>query len=482
MTLFHILVFSGFAAITGLFLPPRWRPALLLAASVLAVYWMQPGLPVRGLDFWLPTASLMLTVLVWAVTQAHPLRAVEPPRRTLQAALLVAGVVLLVGLTRYIDPLCCLTPNRPPELTRVIFALGIGAVLASLPALRVPVVRYLPAALTVLLIALFVILKYEPLAGLSSAGLRNLTGQDTALASPLDLAWLGYSYLAFRLIHALRDYQSGRLPQFGLGEFTTYALFFPAYTAGPIDRSQRFVTDLRQTASAISRAERIENLAQGAWRILWGVFKKFALADSLALIALNPQNAAQVTTGIWAWALLYAYALRIYLDFSGYTDIAIGIARLVGIRLPENFNKPYLRTNLTNFWNSWHITLTQWFRAYVFNPLTRLLKTRPDPLPNWAIILLSQMSLMLLIGLWHGITWNFVLWGLWHGAGLFVHNRWSDWIRPRLPDLSARPALSRALSFSGWLLTFHFVALGWVWFALPAPGLALDTFGHLLGF
>jgi alginate O-acetyltransferase complex protein AlgI len=212
------------------------------------------------------------------------------------------------------------------------------------------------------------------------------------------------------------------------------------------------------------------------------LFKKFALADSLALISLNPQNAAQVVSTAWLWVLLFGYSLRIYLDFSGYTDIAIGLGNLMGFRLPENFDRPYLKTNLTAFWNSWHMTLALWFRAYLFNPLTRALRMRPEKLPPWLIILVGQTITMALIGLWHGVTWNFLIWGLWHGAGLFIHNRWSDWMRPRSALIEARPALARILKFSGWMLTFLFVTLGWVWFALPDLPLAWQVFQKLAGY
>jgi D-alanyl-lipoteichoic acid acyltransferase DltB (MBOAT superfamily) len=216
------------------------------------------------------------------------------------------------------------------------------------------------------------------------------------------------------------------------------------------------------------------------WRILVGIFKKFALADSLALLALNGQNAAQVASTGWTWLLLYAFALRIYFDFSGYTDIALGLGRLAGITLPENFSAPYLKTNLTAFWNSWHITLAQWFRAYVFNPFTRALRARR--LPIAAIILAGQLLTMLLIGLWHGFTLNFALWGLWHGAGLFLHNRWADWSRGRpLKGVERRP-IQPLLKFGGWFLTFHYVVLGWVWFALPEFEQAVGVFKVMFGF
>jgi D-alanyl-lipoteichoic acid acyltransferase DltB (MBOAT superfamily) len=186
-----------------------------------------------------------------------------------------------------------------------------------------------------------------------------------------------------------------------------------------------------------------ETLLDGGQRILLGVFKKFVLADSLAIIALNSQNSMQTAPGVWAWVLLYAYTLRIFFDFAGYTDIALGMGRWLGIHLPENFASPYFKTNLTAFWNSWHITLAQWFRAYFFNPATRALRSSPTKLPVWLVILVGQAGTMLLIGLWHGVTWNFVAWGLWHAIGLFAHNRWSDWARPIMNNLDQRPSLRR---------------------------------------
>jgi alginate O-acetyltransferase complex protein AlgI len=154
---------------------------------------------------------------------------------------------------------------------------------------------------------------------------------------------------------------------------------------------------------------------------------------------------------------------------------------LMGIKLPENFDRPYLKENLTSFWNSWHITLAQWFRAYFFFPLTRALRSRPQKLPVWAIVFSGQMATMVLIGLWHGVSWNFVAWGAWHGAGLFLHNRWSDWMRPHMASLEGRPRLRAFFGLGGSLLTFHYVVLGWVWFALPQISLSLQVFNKLFG-
>lgn len=489
MTLTHILAFFVFALITGQVVPARFRTTLILFGSVLGVYWMQPSTPVRNLDFWLPTVSIVLVVLVWAITR--PVNSEEQTarllqRRSLAAGLLILGAVLTISLTRYVEPLCCLTPTRPPGLLQVALALGIGGVAAAIPA-RVKAPRQsLSCFFFILLVALLVILKSEALSRTASALLRGMTGQQPGLASALDLPWLGFSYLSFRLLHVLRDYQAGKLPAYSLGEFASYALFFPAYTAGPIDRSQHFIVELQQDCAETAGGRTWlcgsgSDLAAGTQRILWGVFKKFAVADTLAIIALSPQNAVQVQSTLWAWVLLYAYALRIYFDFSGYTDIALGLARLMGIRLPENFDRPYLRQNLTSFWNGWHITLTQWIRMYFFNPFTRFLRTGSRALPAWAVILAAQMGTMLLIGLWHGITWNFAIWGAWHGLGLFIHNRWLNYMRSQGAFLQAAPRLQRVLNLGSWFLTFHYVTLGWIWFALPDTDTALKVLANLFG-
>src|SRR5262249_51923122 len=155
------------------------------------------------------------------------------------------------------------------------------------------------------------------------------------------------------------------------------------------------------------------------------------LADMLAVISISNPLVPLTRTPLWLWVFLYAFAFRIYFDFSGYTDMALGMGRLLGIHLPENFAAPYLKPNLTQFWNSWHISLTQWFRAYVFNPLTRALRASRIRFPDWLTILTAQTCTMALIGLWHGITLGYLLWGLWHAAGLFIHNRWTALVRGR---------------------------------------------------
>jgi len=488
MTLTQILVFSAISFFAGWLLPIRWRVLGLMSASLVAVFWLQPSTPIRNLDFWLPVASIVLTVFVWSVTQSKQNKNIVSTR---SASLIIIGVVFLIGLTRYVEPICCLTASRPPSILKISTALGLSFVGASIAYWFSRKVRFAAGATIILILALFIILKTEPLTLLASTMLREWAGQSGDLASAMDIPWLGFSYLAFRLIHTLRDHQLGKLPPYTLGEFVSYAIFFPTYTAGPIDRSQRFIQELSHPTTTMdadktpdnnktgitTRASlEINNIGWGGYRIIWGIFKKFVLADSLALIALSSQNALQVSSSGWMWILLYAYALRIYFDFSGYTDIALGLGRLLGFKLPENFNHPYLKRNLTTFWNSWHITLAQWFRAYFFNPITRSMRSRKRQLPAWAMIIIAQLSTMLLIGLWHGVTWNFAIWGLWHGVGLFVHNRWTNWSRPWLASMDSHPILMKFSNFTSWFVTINYVVLGWVWFALPDPELALKVF------
>jgi D-alanyl-lipoteichoic acid acyltransferase DltB (MBOAT superfamily) len=254
-------------------------------------------------------------------------------------------------------------------------------------------------------------------------------------------------------------------------------IFFPSFTAGPIDRIERFVNELRTPLPLAN-----EDWIDAGTRLFVGLFKKFVIANLLAIISLNDILVSQVKSAGWMWVFLYAYALQIYFDFSGYTDIAIGISRLMGIRLPENFNAPYLKSNLTQFWNSWHMSLTQWFRAYYFNPITRVLRSTKKPLPVWTIIFITQISTMVLIGLWHGVTTGFVIWGLWHGVGLFIQNRWSDLIRSRVPTWVQTRGGQLATNAFGVFITFNFVALGWLFFTLSSPAIAWLALQKLFGF
>ncbi len=484
--LIAIAVFGAAALVYAGLLPAKWRTWTLLIASVVAIYWLQPPLPIRFSDYILPTFTLGLAVISWWFTRqpADPGQAATLKQDRLTLGL-IAALVIGLAFMRYVDAGYQLTASRPPAPLAVLialfflFTLGL-ALIRLLGAGDERRQRALLTGLIVFIVALFVILKTESLATEASRFWRSLTGQDTTLASPVDLAWLGFSFVAFRLIHTLRDRQTGILPVLSLREYVTYVIFFPAYTAGPIDRAERFAGDFR--ALPALRGLDPARFGPGLWRITIGILKKFIIADTLAQgLALNADNAAQAQSTIGLWVLLYGYAIRLYLDFAGYTDIAIGIGLLYGFRLPENFDRPYLRTNITAFWQSWHITLSTWVRFYVFSPLSRwMLARRRRPSPT-AIVLIAQLATMIVIGLWHGITWNFFLWGLWHGLGLFAHKQWSDRTRKWYRRLGEYPWRKRAWIGLTWFLTFNYVVLGWVWFALPSVELSLRTFANLFG-
>ena len=445
-----------------------------------AVYWLQPPLPIRFLDFELPTITLLVTLTVWLFVRDNTTR-----QFSLQERLAIGGVlltILLMAAMRYFQPAYRLTASRPPQIELVIIGLLVwGFIVGGL--WLVFSQRSLPSALNgvlLVIIGLFFIFKTEPIAIELSSLLRSQTGQDTSLAKMSELSWLGFSYIAFRLIHTIRDKQAGRLPVLALHEFMTYVVFFPSLIAGPIDRAERFSKDFR----ALSTIQAIDphRFMIGAGRITVGIFKKFVIADLLAQgIALNAANANETTSTLFLWVLLYGYALRLFFDFSGYSDIAIGIGMLFGITLPENFNRPYLKTNIATFWQNWHITLSNWARFYIFTPLSRALLMRKPRPSNTVIVLLTQVSTMIIIGLWHGISWNFLIWGLWHGAGLFVHKLWSDRTRAWHLRIRNDQTQLRLWSVVGWFITFHFVVIGWVWFALPTVDLSLSTLVRLLG-
>lgn len=433
----------------------------LLVLSILAVFWFQPAVPLRSFDFWIPSLSIALTLLVWFIT-SQP--GAWKARQNILGLAVTASVVTLVGATRYIFPDPIFTTTTPPRLILVIGFIVLTAVGISLITILSRRVAITLSLAVILFISILVILKSPFLSLQASIFFRTLTDRPIESASALDFRWLGFSYIAFRLIHVLRDKQTGRLPELTLPEFAAFVVFFPSLSAGPIDRAERFAGDLRKEFALTQD----ETLLAGQ-RIVIGLFKKFVVADALALVALNDALAVQVRTAGWMWIIVYAYTFQIYFDFSGYTDIAVGIARLVGIKLPENFAAPYAKSNLTQFWNSWHMTLTQWIRSYFFNPFNRWIRGYKS-LPAWTMLLLGQLATMFLIGLWHGITINFILWSAWHGVGLFLQNRWSDFAKTRV--VVSNPRLGSALQVGGVLLTFHFVALGWVFFALSDPALS----------
>ena len=320
--------------------------------------------------------------------------------------------------------------------------------------------------------------KYEPLSLSASQLLRSIQGQSPELASGSEFVWVGFSYFSFRILHIIFDRDRVKKLNLSFKEFVIYLVFPAAYIAGPLDNIFHFHNEME----CVDNKEIDNDLLEGSKRLAKGLFFKFILADSLALIPLSSESVQKVQHPIWMWLIVYSYAFRIFLDFAGYTHIAIGISRFLGIKLPENFKRPYLSENMTTFWNRWHMTLTQWIRTYFFNPITRFLRSNFRNIPTWMIILFTQVSTMLLIGLWHGVSINFLIWGLWNGLGLFIHNRWSSKWQTRKNHMSDKNWINQLCRFASVFATFNFVALGWVWFALPSFSDSIEAYKLMFGF
>lgn len=470
MSLVSIFIFCGISFLIGLIRETNLRKYIILAISVFALFALQPNLPVRYLGFWLPVGTLIITILGWVSTCPK-----DKHRwgESWTAAIIIIGVILLIGISRYFGVFTAITPSLPPKMSQIIIFLLMAL-------LGVVIFAKIPGRTSyfwmTFLVIIFILIKTPFLNYLISVNLRIINNQSTELASSFDIRWLGFSYIAFRIIHSLRDSQTGKLPVVGLADYINYVVFFPTLSAGPIDRMENFIKNMNSPLT-----DRWEKVGEGSRRTIIGLFKKFIIADSLSLIALTNINALQIHSTGWMWVSLYAYALQIYFDFSGYTDIAIGMGRFMGIQLPENFSLPYLRPNLTQFWNNWHMSLTQWFRAYVFNPLTRQLRSSKRKLPIPFVILVTQLSTMALIGLWHGITINFLLWGAWHGLGLFVHNRWSNFANIRIQDWATSKIRKKLINATGMIVTFNFVAVGWVFFVISSPVISWQVIRKLFG-
>jgi alginate O-acetyltransferase complex protein AlgI len=222
---------------------------------------------------------------------------------------------------------------------------------------------------------------------------------------------IGLSYVTFQMISYLVDVWKGTIPvEKNFMAFSTYLLFFPKLISGPITRYKPFAIQMEQLNPST------DDIAAGFRRLLAGFVKRAIIANQLALMANAVFNLRTANVEPkFAWLALIAYTLQIFFDFSGYTDMAIGLGMMIGIRLPENFNFPYIAQSVSDFWRRWHITLSTWFREYVFYPLERQRF-------KWAGQQINLLIVFLLTGLWHGFKPTFIVWGLLHGIALVMES------------------------------------------------------------
>ena len=256
----------------------------------------------------------------------------------------------------------------------------------------------------VLGVSLLLYFKYLNFFILSFAGLLSLIGMQTNYEAFNIIMPLGISFFTFRLISYLVDLRKQEIHSVSLLDFSTYVCFFPTILSGPIDRSTTFLPQLR-TRRCFDGVLAIE----GCRQILWGMFKKMVVADGLSLFVCRDVGASNGST---LAIVAVMYSIQIYADFSGYSDMAIGVGKLLGIRITRNFHYPYFSRSVAEFWNRWHISLLSWFRYYIYIPLGGSRCSTMKVIRNTFIIFLVS-------GLWHGANWTFMVWGLFH-AVLFL--------------------------------------------------------------
>ena len=305
-----------------------------------------------------------------------------------------------------------------------------------------------------LLLALSILANIGVLFGFKYAGLFAQTAADMGAAFGNEMVFpaldvllpVGISFYTFQSMSYTFDVYRGRLPaERHLGVFATYVALFPQLVAGPIERAANMLPQYR-----LAHTFCYDRVVSGLRLVLWGVFKKVMVADRLAIYVNEVYGDLERYSGL---SLIFAtvfFAFQIYCDFSAYSDIAIGVARIMGFKLMENFRRPYLAHSLGEFWRRWHISLSTWFRDYVYISLggNRFGLSRQ---------VLNLLVVFAVSGLWHGANWTFVLWGVYHGVLVAlqtaVSSRWGNLVAPGIFSAFCRV-----------LITFALVTIGWVFF------------------
>jgi D-alanyl-lipoteichoic acid acyltransferase DltB (MBOAT superfamily) len=260
---------------------------------------------------------------------------------------------------------------------------------------------------------------------------------------------LGISFHTFQTLSHSIDVHRGRLvPSRSWVDYAAFILFFPQLVAGPIERASHMLPQYQR-----KRVIRAEDVQEGLWLILLGYFRKVAIADTAAVLCEPMFSHPEKFDSSELVAGLLLFTVQIYGDFAGYSDIARGTARLFGFELKRNFEHPYFAINVSDFWRRWHISLSTWLRDYLYVPLGG---NRNGTLLTYRNLMIT----MLLGGLWHGASWNFVIWGALHGAYLCIHRA----LKPVIDRAPTAGLLGALFTASGALLTFALVAFTWLFF------------------
>ena len=291
-----------------------------------------------------------------------------------------------------------------------------------------------------------------------------LTDQVNVVAPQFFSDWddiilpIGISFFTFQALSYVIDVAEGITPvQKRWDRFALYVAFFPQLIAGPIVRYRDIASQIQRRSHSWGK------VSQGMIRFAYGLVKKVVIADSVAQVAEATFESGVSLSFSAAWLGLAAYTVQLYFDFSGYSDMAIGLGRIFGFRFPENFCRPYSAISISDFWRRWHMTLSQWIRDYVYIPLGGSRQSSGVAYRNLAIAFLFT-------GIWHGANWTFILWGVYHG-GWIILERWSNWKRENL-------SLIKTIVFRG--ITLLIVMVGWVIFRSKTVPDALNYYQHLV--
>ena len=271
---------------------------------------------------------------------------------------------------------------------------------------------------------------------------------------------LGLSYIFFRMIHWLVECYRQNIRSINVLSYVNYLFFFPTFPAGPIDTFNNFHYWVNKTHLRFN----LRMLLAGVGRIFVGAVKLLLIVPLIKEYAVD-YNALLPYMGAWSAVGLAAllYSIYIYIDFSGYCDVAIGTAYMLGIRTPENFRLPYLSSNIAEFWKRWHMTFSSFLKMYVFKPVIELINRTPIVKYRMLVSVIAYWVTFFVCGLWHGSTLNFVFWGLWHGIGLSIYK-----VATNKNVGKSNGSLSKIM---GVAVTFVFVTVGWIFFNYPVEQL-----------
>lgn len=293
---------------------------------------------------------------------------------------------------------------------------------------------------------------------------------SAAIPRPDILLPIGISFYTFQILgYSIDVYRQKVQPERHLGIFAVYVAFFPQLVAGPIERANRLLPQFKKRNDI-----KYINVKQGLELSMWGLFKKVAIADSIAGLVDVVYATPQSHSGFTLVLATFLFSIQIYCDFSGYSDIAIGIAKILGYDLMVNFRQPYFSKSISEFWRRWHISLSTWFRDYLYIPLggNRVSK------PRWCI---NIMIVFAVSGLWHGANWTFFVWGLLHGTYLLVSVLTDPW-RKQLSRYLKLQKVPRLQSFCSTATVFLLVTAGWVFFRANSLNDAFYILTHFFDF